>query len=63
MLSLLFGLSTLALLTPCRAASIGPITDLLISNANIAPDGFTREAVLAGGTFPGPLVKGNKASS
>jgi len=41
-------------------AAIGPVADLHISNANIQPDGFTRPAVLAGGTFPGPLIKGNK---
>lgn len=41
-------------------ASIGPVTDLHISNANISPDGFERPAVLAGGTFPGPVLSGNK---
>ncbi|KAG7439481.1 putative laccase 5 [Guyanagaster necrorhizus] len=40
-------------------ASIGPVANMQIVNADIAPDGFTRGAVLAGGTFPGPLVKGN----
>ncbi|KAF8969186.1 laccase [Flammula alnicola] len=30
-------------------AAIGPIATLNIANANIAPDGFTRSAVLAGG--------------
>lgn len=43
-------------------AAVGPVTDLPITNANISPDGFTRAAVLAGGTFPGPLVSGNKVS-
>lgn len=43
-------------------AAIGPITDLPIVNANIQPDGFTRPAVLAGGTFPGPIIKGNKVA-
>ncbi|SJL16420.1 probable Laccase-2 [Armillaria ostoyae] len=41
-------------------AAIGPVANMQIVNANIAPDGFTRAATLAGGTFPGPLVKGNK---
>jgi len=42
------------------SASIGPITDLDIVNADITPDGFTRTAVLAGGTFPGPTIAGQK---
>ncbi|KAJ6582164.1 laccase 2 precursor [Mycena capillaripes] len=29
-------------------------------NRQIAPDGFSRSTVLAGGTFPGPLIKGYK---
>ncbi|KAG6916139.1 laccase, multicopper oxidase, benzenediol:oxygen oxidorectuctase [Tephrocybe rancida] len=41
-------------------AAIGPVADLEIANARIAPDGFERAAVLAGGTFPGPVIKGNK---
>ncbi|KAK0430099.1 laccase [Armillaria borealis] len=41
-------------------AAIGPVANMQIVNANIAPDGFTRAATLAGGTFPGPLVQGNK---
>nr|CBV46340.1 laccase [Meripilus giganteus] len=44
-------------------AAVGPVTDLPITNANISPDGFTRAAVLAGGTFPGPLVSGNKGDN
>ncbi|KAH8101261.1 laccase 1 [Cristinia sonorae] len=43
------------------SAAIGPVADLEIVNAQINPDGqFPREAVLAGGTFPGPLITGNK---
>ncbi|TDL26555.1 laccase [Rickenella mellea] len=34
--------------------------DLQIVDATISPDGFTRPAVLAGGTFPGPVLKANK---
>ncbi|KAH8085461.1 laccase 2 [Cristinia sonorae] len=41
-------------------AAVGPITALQIVNKNISPDGFTRPAVLAGGTFPGPLLRGRK---
>nr|ALF95042.1 laccase [Crustodontia chrysocreas] len=52
-----------ALLIACRfapaLAAIGPVTDLHIVNAAVAPDGISREAVLAEGTFPGPLITGN----
>ncbi|KZP21863.1 multicopper oxidase [Athelia psychrophila] len=44
-------------------AAIGPVTNLAITNADIAPDGFTRSAVLAGGTFPGALITGNKGDN
>jgi iron transport multicopper oxidase len=43
-------------------AAIGPIGGLEISNKQISPDGFQRSAVLAGGTFPGPLIKANKVT-
>ena len=39
---------------------LGPRTDLEIVNKVIAPDGFSRDTVLAGGTFPGPLIQGFK---
>ncbi|KAG7447863.1 uncharacterized protein BT62DRAFT_844808, partial [Guyanagaster necrorhizus] len=39
--------------------SIRSIANMQIVNADIIPDGFNRGTVLAGGTFPGPLVKGN----
>lgn len=39
-------------------AAIGPVTDLQIVNKFISPDGFNRSTVLAGGTFPGPLITG-----
>ncbi|KAJ7456186.1 laccase 2 precursor [Mycena latifolia] len=39
---------------------IGLSASLEIVNKEISPDGFPRSAVLAGGTFPGPLIKGNK---
>ena len=41
-------------------AAIGPVTDLAIVNKVIAPDGVPRDTVLAGGTFPGPLIQGHK---
>ncbi|KAJ7159025.1 laccase 2 precursor [Mycena crocata] len=41
-------------------AAIGPSTSLQIVNKQIAPDGYSRSSVLAGGTFPGPLIRGNK---
>ena len=40
-------------------ASIGPVADLTISNADVAPDGFTRAAIVMNGVFPGPLITGN----
>ncbi|KAG6886948.1 hypothetical protein C0992_001529, partial [Termitomyces sp. T32_za158] len=47
------------------SAAIGPEADLYIINGDIAPDGFTRSAVLASGTgkdapFPGALITANK---
>ncbi|KIL62858.1 multicopper oxidase [Amanita muscaria Koide BX008] len=46
-------------------ASIGPVADLYVINKVISPDGFSRSAVLAGGTadtatMPGPLITGTK---
>ncbi|KAG2363730.1 laccase [Suillus spraguei] len=45
---------------PLNSRSIGPETDLVISNKVISPDGFTRSATLAGGTFPGPIIAAKK---
>jgi iron transport multicopper oxidase len=42
------------------SASIGPGATLPIVNTNISPDGFTRAVTLAGDTFPGPLIVGQK---
>ncbi|KAJ7453426.1 yellow laccase [Mycena latifolia] len=44
-------------------AAIGPAATLDIVNKVIAPDGFTRSTVLAGGTFPGPLITGIKGAN
>ncbi|KAG2076262.1 hypothetical protein BDR04DRAFT_1132919 [Suillus decipiens] len=38
---------------------VGPTTNLTISNKVIVPDGFPRSTILAGGKFPGPLIKAN----
>ncbi|KAI0315481.1 hypothetical protein OF83DRAFT_1173773 [Amylostereum chailletii] len=38
-------------------------TNLNIVNKVIAPDGYARDTVLAGGTFPGPIIKGNKGDN
>ena len=42
------------------AASIGPVADLTISNADVSPDGYNRSAVVVNGQTPGPLIVGNK---
>ena len=60
-LSCLTSLVTLALVGRTYAA-IGPVTDLTISNAAVSPDGFTRDAVVVNGVFPGPLITGKKVS-
>ncbi|KAJ7291783.1 laccase [Mycena rebaudengoi] len=52
LLALLFASSSMA--------AIGPRADIHISNGLVAPDGFSRSAVLANGVTPGPLIKGNK---
>ncbi|KAJ7491421.1 laccase [Mycena galericulata] len=39
---------------------IGPVGNLPIVNKVIAPDGYRRSTVLAGGVFPGPLIQANK---
>ncbi|KAL0567327.1 laccase, multicopper oxidase, benzenediol:oxygen oxidorectuctase, partial [Marasmius crinis-equi] len=41
-------------------ASIGPTADLVISNKDVSPDGFTRGAVVAGDDTIGPLIVANK---
>ncbi|KAJ7254816.1 yellow laccase [Mycena rebaudengoi] len=41
-------------------AAIGPSASISIVNKVISPDGFPRSAVLAGGTFPGPVIRGKK---
>lgn len=41
-------------------STIGSVAELTIVNRVIAPDGFKRSATLAGGIFPGPLIKAHK---
>nr|AID59415.1 laccase 7 precursor [Cerrena sp. HYB07] len=50
-------------LTLGALAAVGPVTDIHIVNKDIAPDGFSRPSVLAGGTFPGPLITGQKGDN
>ncbi len=52
-------LSSLAFANLVKAA-IGPVADLRITNEDLSPDGFNRTVVVAGGTLPGPLIKGHK---
>ena len=40
--------------------AVGPVLTLPIVDAAVTPDGYTRQAVLPNGTFPGPLISGNK---
>lgn len=44
-------------------AAIGPASVLHITNKEILPDGFPRDTVLAGSTFPGPLITANKGQN
>ncbi|KAM5539727.1 hypothetical protein V8D89_006540 [Ganoderma adspersum] len=54
-------LSTLSILfTSSLAVSVGTVGDLTVSNKDIAPDGYTRAAVVVNDQFPGPLIMGNK---
>ncbi|KAJ3509349.1 hypothetical protein NLJ89_g5269 [Agrocybe chaxingu] len=48
--------------------AIGPVANLHIANADVAPDGFTRSGVLAGAdanslAFPGPVITANKGDT
>ncbi|KAI0782841.1 laccase 1 [Abortiporus biennis] len=53
----------LSFLAAAVEAAIGPITDLHIANAVTNPAGTSRNAVLAEGVNPGPLIKGNKGDN
>ncbi|KAJ3528779.1 hypothetical protein NM688_g7947 [Phlebia brevispora] len=58
-----FAAFVVASLTPRALAAIGPVTDLHIVNAAVTTDGFSRQAVLAEGVFPGPLIAGQKGDN
>lgn len=42
----LYSLTVLTLFAGRSVASIGPVADLVISNVNVAPDGFSRSSVI-----------------
>ena len=42
------------------ATQVSNTAELIISNADVAPDGYTRAAVVVNGQSPGPLITGNK---
>ncbi|KAK7030484.1 laccase, multicopper oxidase, benzenediol:oxygen oxidorectuctase [Paramarasmius palmivorus] len=54
---------TLSVLLGATSAAIGPVADLVITNEVVAPDGFSREAILAGGSTIGPLIVGTKGDT
>ncbi|KAI8990594.1 laccase [Trametes punicea] len=58
-----FSLFVTAALVSSTFGAIGPRADLVISNAAIAPDGFTRDAVVVNGVFPGPVITGKKGDN
>ncbi|KAJ7080192.1 laccase [Mycena belliarum] len=49
-----------ACLISAALAAIGPTADLVLTNGDVAPDGFTRQAVLVNGQVPGPLIAAKK---
>nr|AHD24908.1 putative laccase 7 [Flammulina velutipes] len=63
MLRALLTSTTLSLLVSRALAAIGPVADLVIANADVSPDGFTRTAALAGGTVSGVIITGNKGDN
>ena len=52
-----FGLSSTHI---ASAVTVGPVGDMVITDGDVTPDGFTRAAVLVNGQVPGPIVVGNK---
>ncbi|KAI0059380.1 laccase [Artomyces pyxidatus] len=57
--SLVFVLASLASVAHSAVVS----QDLHIVNQILSPDGYSRDTVLAGDTFPGPLISGNKGDN
>lgn len=60
MLRILFPLVLVLLSLDDCLSSVGPVADLVISNVNVSPDGFSRSAISVGGMFPGPVISGKK---
>ncbi|VDB92219.1 unnamed protein product [Peniophora sp. CBMAI 1063] len=44
------------LLAACAEAALGPKAELIISNAQHAPDGFTHDTIVVNNQFPAPLL-------
>ncbi|KAJ6527906.1 laccase [Mycena vulgaris] len=55
--SLLFALTALS---SAYSHAIGPVSDVLLTNKRVSPDGFPRSSIIVNGMFPGPLIKGHK---
>ncbi|KAF9022011.1 laccase [Hymenopellis radicata] len=60
MLQLKRSLPSLVLLAVSSVAQIGPVGDMVITDATVAPDGFSRLAAVANGLAAGLLIRGNK---
>ena len=45
------------------AITIGPVADLVVHNAVMSPDGFSRGVSIAGDSVSGPLIRGQKVRS
>ncbi|KAJ7256372.1 laccase 1 [Mycena rebaudengoi] len=43
-----------------RASSIGPSGSLIVGNANLSPDGFSRSTTVVNGQLPGPVISAEK---
>ncbi|KAF9276419.1 laccase, multicopper oxidase, benzenediol:oxygen oxidorectuctase [Mortierella alpina] len=66
MLSSQFGLRTfIVFIVHVNAVlgRIGPFANIPVFSSEFSPDGFSRPMLLAGGTFPGPLVTGIKGNT
>ena len=54
---------TLLSLVATVYAGIGPVATLVVTDAQISPDGYVRDAIVTNGVFPAPLITGRKVSS
>jgi iron transport multicopper oxidase len=45
-----------------RASSIGPSGSLIVGNANLSPDGFSRSTTVVNGQLPGPVISAEKVA-